>query len=321
MNDIVALIVKAGDNNYIRESREHRAVMDELARRDASLLSPEERGHVHFYLTRSILDEAQKTGAYRLENRKDGNGNPYSFPVVDEENFPEELSYLRKLSEQLRYSSALDGWLTRKRHEFVDEFRRDPALMTGKERWPTMTSSERKAFLTDVIRRRLDSFSDRDFSFAMPEIEITAGNADGLSGRAHTDKNKIEFDKSIFEIDDPAIPLKLAYHEGTHNILTQMAMAADEGKIASAHPLCDDIQKRQLSTRHKMYDENQIQSLYKANDEERVCYQEQEYFLGNLSNGYGLRHKFDLVRYVAQQYFVEDKTIGLKALIHGLRCV
>jgi len=61
-------------------------------------------------------------------------------------------------------------------------------------------------------------------------------------------------------------------------------------------------------------------SLYGADDEERLAFQEQEYFLSNLRIGHGLRAKFDVACFALTQFWREDpQKFGLRAVLHELR--
>jgi len=295
-------------------------VLDELTRRGVESLSPEERGNVQYYLKFAVLEGAQRFGAYKTRAEDGGNGRSRFFNVIDEEQYAEEIAWLHRLAGRNRYSSQLEGWLAHKRHAFIDEFRRDPCLIRGTEHWAEMNLGQRREFLEAVMRRRLETFSDRQFSFVIPRIDFLIEPANGLDAGAHGSLNKVEFNMKVLEMDDPTVPLMSIYHEGTHNILTQLAMAAKEGNIARTHPLFEDIQKALFSRENALGAPPQIDSLYRADDEERLAYQEQEYFLSNLQRGYGLRAKFDLACFFIQQRWKGDSSdMGLRAMLHDFR--
>jgi hypothetical protein len=319
MSDMEALVTATWDHRQDHQSSEHKAVLAELAHRGNSL-SREERGWAVSYLKWAVLDGAQEAGAYTAETVADGNGHSFLQRNVDERRFPEEIAWIKRLTADKRFSSHLEGWLARKRHAFVDEFRRDPRLMAGMEQWPRMTPNERKEFLAVVVRRRIESFSDEKHPFAMPEIDISTDAMNGCGGGASASRNQIRFNKVILEADDPSTPLMWIYHEGTHNILTQLTMAAEQGEIAEQDPLYGDIQKLLFFRKNGLSPPAEIVSWYAADDEERLAFQEQEFFLSNLLIGHGLRAKFDVARFAMSQYWRQDsQKFGLRAVLHDLR--
>jgi hypothetical protein len=294
MDDVVALVRSAWDYRQDRERSEHKDVMTALEHRWTQL-TEEERGCAANYLIWAVLDSAAKNDQFKIQTFGNGDGCPIPRRVVDEQEFSEEIGWIRRLTEHCRFSSKLDEWFTRKRHAFVDEFRGDPELISGVEKWPAMTARQRRGFLVGVVRRRIESFSDKTFSFAMPEIKISVEEG-GCRGSASPQENTITLNKAIFLEDDPSEALTTVYHEGTHNILTQLAMAAWAGQIEESNPLYDDIQKASFTRYYGLSPPGQLASLYEADDEERLAYQEADYFGFNLRNGYGLRAKFDMAR-------------------------
>jgi hypothetical protein len=319
MSDIKALVREAWEHRQDRQSPEHKAVLAELSRNGKSL-NADERGDVWNYLRWAVLDGAEETRAYRLETFEDMEGRPILQGVVYEEKFPEEIAWMKWFAQFNRLSTTIESWLARKRHAFVDEFRRDPRLMTDIGRWPGMTAGERKEFLLTVIRMRLESFNDEKFSFAMPDIKIAEDLLTVNRGSASSRQNEITLSTAVLEDETPSASLMTIYHEGTHNILTQLATAAGQELIPESHALYEDARKLLFTRHYGLAPPGEIASLYQADDEERIAAQEEEYFVRNLSKGYGLQAKFDAARFRARQSRQRNpEKLDLGALLHDLR--
>ena len=97
----------------------------------------------------------------------------------------------------------------------------DPGLMADMKRWRGMTSGGRKKFLVSVIDKRMESFSDKNFSFAMPDIEIDedrlAVNPGSASARENNNNARQQGGSRRLII---SASLATIYHEGTHNVLS-----------------------------------------------------------------------------------------------------
>ena len=272
------------------------------------------------YLLWSVLDGARATNAYKAETFEDKNGHPILSDVIDEEKFPEEIGWMKYFAQDHRPSPAIEAWLARKRHAFVDDLKRDPGLMADMKRWQGMTAGERKKFLVSVIDKRMESFSDKNFSFAMPDIEIDEDRLAVNPGSASARENKITLSKAVLEDDNLSASLATIYHEGTHNVLTQLALAAGQNLIPERDHLHEDIQKFLFTRHYGLAPPGEIVSLYLADDEERIASQEGEYFVSNLNRGHGLKARF----FAACDRAIDARergpeTFGLRALVHDLR--
>lgn len=322
MSDIKSLVKvarEAWDQRHDRENPEHKAVLDELRRAGVSL-NADERGDVSNYLMWSVLDGAKAANAYKVEAFEDRDGRPIFQEVIDEDKFPDEISWMKSFAQSNRLSPAIEGWLARKRHAFVDDFRRDPQLMGDMKRWPGMTLGERKQFLVAVINKRLESFSDERFSFAMPNIEIDEDRLAVNPGSASTRENRITLSKAVLGDENLSASLATIYHEGTHNILTQLALAAEQELIPESDPRQEDIQKLLFTRHYGLAPPGEIVTLYQADDEERIAAQEADYFLSNLQNGHGLKARFDAARSRAIESLQKgSEKLDLRALLHDLR--
>ncbi len=154
----------------------------------------------------------------------------------------------------------------------------------------------------------------------MPDVKIDANLLMVNRGSASSRQNEITLSQAILEDENPSASLKTIYHEGTHNILTQLAMAAGQGLIPERDALYEDGTKLLFTRHYGLAPSGEIVSLYQADDEERIAAQEGDYFLSNLSNGYGLKAKFDGAYSRAIQSRQQDpEKFDLRALLHDLR--
>src|ERR1019366_1183083 len=164
------------------------------------------------------------------------------------------------------------------------------------------------------------SFSDKRFSFAMPDIEIDENRLEVNPGSASSRQNQITLSKAVLDDENLSASLMTIYHEGTHNILTQLAMAAGQELIRERDPLHEDSQKLLFTRHYGLAPPGQIVSLYQADDEERIAAQEGDYFVSNLDRGHGLKARFDVARSRAIQSLQQDpEKFDLRALLHDFR--
>jgi hypothetical protein len=319
MASIIELVKAAWDHRQHPESPEHLAVLSELACRGPTL-SEEERGCAANYLIWAVLDGAAENDHHKQLGIQT-EGGLVSRYVVDEARYPHEIAWLKHFAKDLRLSANLEGWLARKRHDFVEKFRSDPGLGDDLARWPDMSPDHRELFLIRVIRARIISFGDERFFFTPPKISFFDDET-GLQGSASSRLNEITLNRSICDSDDPTPALMTAYHEGTHNILTQLARMAAEGRIPERDPLFGDIRKLAHSRYYGLAPPGQLRSLYESDDEERLANQEAEFFEYNLREGNGLKAKFNLARHlIAQSDQSRIQKPGLRGALHGFRFV
>ena len=319
MTDIKTLVSEARKQGQDCQSPEHRAVLAELARNGNSL-NEDERGDVANYLLWAVLDGAEQAHAHKAATFEDKQGRPLLAEVVDEEKFPDEIAWLKRFAQHNNPSPKIESWLARKRHAFVDECRCDPAFTTAMKRWPDMSAAERKEFLCSVIRKRVESFSDQSHSFTMPEIKINGDLLNVNPGSASDRANEITLSKAVLEDNNLPASLMTIYHEGTHNILTQLALAEGQGRIPEGDVLRPDIQKFLITRHYGLAPPGKIVSLYQADAEERIADQEGGYFVSNLSTGHGLKARFFAACFRSIEARQRDpESYDLRALIHDLR--
>jgi hypothetical protein len=267
----------AHDNSYLRD------FVSQLDRRNLFDLTVDDRCKIVQHLRNEIYTTAKKGKHTEIKNNVE---------YIDASVFEDEVATLHNVLDTLDYSPDLYDWLHDRRQDFVRILNKQYPLQSLKKEWDGAGQLEDRAVLLEkMVWLQSKTYQVDAIAFLPSRVVIDTKAHATLQGYTIIDASvltpsqppDIHVKERLLKEDDPAMPLKTAFHEQLHALFAQLATAAHLGMMPKTHKLHDDAQLQRSKILYSARVPSTLFESYTYQPEERAVRTQHELFLNEFA--------------------------------------